>query len=128
MDIPIKHVALDYFPEFKCLAEKCHYSCCYQWRVDINRPDYMKIKNLRASKEIRQIVDNEIKRVKDNSTRFYAKMIMREDGNCPFLGKDRLCNLQKECGYNVLPEVCKNFPRSSNWSQIQWEQFCSRNL
>ena len=33
----MKHVALDYFPEFKCLADKCNYTCCYQWRIDIKK-------------------------------------------------------------------------------------------
>ena len=121
----MKHVALDYFPEFKCLADKCNYSCCYQWRIDIKKTDYTKVKNLRTSKETKEKIEHCFKRVRDDSTPFYAHMVMKEDGNCPFLTEQKMCSLQQECGYNVLPEVCKVFPRLKNLAPNTWEHSCS---
>lgn len=121
----LKHMALDYFPEFKCLADKCNYTCCYQWHIDIKRPDYMKVKNLRASKEMKEKIDRSFKRVKDNSRPLYAEIILGEDEYCPFLTKEKMCGLQQECGYSILPEVCKIFPRGNCVGFSQWEEFCS---
>ena len=121
----MKHVALDYFPEFKCLADKCNYTCCYQWRIDIKKPDYTKIKNLRASKETKEKIEHCFKRVRDDSNPYYAHMVMKEDGNCPFLTEQKMCSLQQECGYSILPEVCKIFPRGNCVGFSQWEEFCS---
>lgn len=121
----MKHVALDYFPEFKCLADKCNYTCCYQWQIDIKRPDYMKVKNLRASKETKEKIEHCFKRVRDDSTPYYAQMVMREDGYCPFLTEQKMCSLQQECGYNVLPEICKVFPRLKHLAPNTWEHSCS---
>ena len=36
---------------------------------------------------------------------------MKKDGFCPFLGKDKLCGLQKKYGEEYLSETCNRFPR-----------------
>lgn len=118
-------MALDYFPEFKCLMDKCNYTCCYHWRIDIRKPDYMKIKNLRTSKDLKEKITYCFKRIKDDSSPAYARMVLNEEGYCAFLTEDRKCGLQQECGYTILPEVCKVFPRASNISPYTVEDYCS---
>ncbi len=121
----LKHVALDYFPEFKCLADKCNYTCCTGWRVGLTRQEYMKTKNLRTTKQLAETIKTGMKRTKDENQKFYAFMNLKENGDCPFLTENKLCALQLEHGYNVLSNTCKTFPRRKNISPVQWEELCT---
>src|SRR5204863_5151520 len=44
----------------------------------------------------------------------HARIHMRDDGACPFLDAERLCDLQRAHGPDVLPHVCAEYPRMMN--------------
>lgn len=119
-------MALDYFPEFQCLTTKCTYTCCYQWKIIIDRPDYIKLKNLKTdNKEIKYLAENLCKRNRSKNTTYFAEFVLQEDGYCPLLSEQKMCRLQQECGYQILPRVCKVFPRIAHLGPGYYEECCS---
>lgn len=102
----------DYYPEFHCLASNCKYDCCHEWRIDLTKQDYTRIKNVRKSQELQTIVNKYFKRNRNKDAVSYAEILYKDDGVCSMYTEDGLCRLQMECGYTVLPVVCKVFPRS----------------
>lgn len=32
----MKLIAPDYYPQFRCIADKCRHSCCIGWEIDID--------------------------------------------------------------------------------------------
>lgn len=121
----IKTMVLDYYPEFKCLMDKCNYTCCQSWNIDIRRNDYMKLRNLHTDKQTKEMIQNSFKRTKDDTGKHYAQIKLKEDGYCAFLTDDKMCGLQQKCGYAVLPEVCKTFPRGKRYMGFQKIMCCS---
>ena len=105
-------VKSDFFDDFKCSADKCKYHCCQEWRIDLNKHDYDKMRGLRgASKETQEKIKKYIirnKNISDNQA--YANIHYGKNGLCPFF--DGLCTLQVEFGYNILCDICKIFPRT----------------
>jgi lysine-N-methylase len=43
----------------------------------------------------------------------FARMKLDSNGACPFLSKDRLCDIQKEHGEAYLSVTCSNYPRNT---------------
>lgn len=116
----------NYFKEFHCIGGECRNNCCHDWNIFVNKKEYINTKNAKKSKELQKICDHAFKRLKksDNSN-IYAEMRLKEDGNCQFLDNDGLCMLQKECGYNILSNTCKQFPRKNFQYMTSAEQYLS---
>ncbi len=125
MEVPLKHMVVDYFPHFSCLAGECGYTCCYGWSVGLEHEEYLAVQVLRAAPAMRKKLEQSFEPPQDPSSPFFAQIALDSHGFCPFLGKDRLCTLQQQCGEGALSNVCKSFPRSANLSGVQWEQVCS---
>lgn len=103
----------NYFKHFHCIGGECRNNCCScGWNINFNKKDYLTVKNAKKSKELQELCTHALRRIKkSDDSEIYAKMQFNEAGNCHFLNEDGFCALQKECGYKVLPEVCKKFPR-----------------
>ena len=103
----------NYFKDFHCIGGECKNNCCScSWNITFDKRDYLTMKNAKKSKELQELCTHAFRRIKKSDNHnVYAQMRMTEEGNCHFLGKDGLCLLQKECGYKVLPYVCRSFPR-----------------
>lgn len=100
--------------EFKCMAEKCPESCCQQWSIFFSRPDYLKLRNMPCSEELKAAINKAFAKIeKNNATEGlnYAVIRFNKDGLCPLLDKDGLCMLQKELGEDCLGYACYTFPR-----------------
>lgn len=106
----------NYFKKFHCMGGGCKNTCCQQWSVYFTKKDYIDVRNTRKSKELQEICNSAFRRIKhnkDNSNNAYAHLVFDEKGFCPMLSEDGLCRLQVECGYKILPIVCKQFPRKN---------------
>ena len=106
----------NYYDEFACTGPECEDSCCKHWTIYLTKREYLDYKKMDCSSELKAVINSAFKRNKDGNDLHYAKMDLKEDGNCPFLGENKLCMLQKEKGESVLTLVCGAFPR--NWHQI----------
>lgn len=106
----MKVIKFAYYDEFRCIGPECKDSCCKNWGITLTKREYLNYKKMDCSPELRTIIDTAFTRLREDDYR-YAKMKLKENGDCPFLGDDRLCKIQKEKGAEALTYVCNIFPR-----------------
>lgn len=99
-----------YYDDFHCLAQDCQISCCKGWRISFDRKDYLALRRLHGSEELNRRMSKSLSRIKDGKINYYAEFALDGDA-CPLLAEDGLCILQKECGHDALPYVCRIYPR-----------------
>lgn len=96
---------------FSCLGADCPDTCCKEWAVDVDRetarrwrthPDPLWRERLRAA----------LRRVSGRGPITREIVALRADGHCPFFGEDRLCGIQKALGAELMPHICRVFPRT----------------
>lgn len=116
MDVTLKKQKIEadlrpaYYDAFHCLAQDCHISCCKGWHITFDRKDYLALRRQQGSEELNQRMKKSLSRLKNNRIGHYAEFVL--DGDCcPLLAEDGLCALQKECGHDALPTVCRTYPR-----------------
>ncbi len=117
-----------YYTQFQCTGGDCKYTCCNHWSVSVNKHDYDKLRSASMPPELDEIVRRTFKRIKEDRTRDqYAAIQMNNDGEqlCPLLNEEGLCRFQLTCGYDYLPAICKQFPRSVAHMQGSYEQSLS---
>jgi len=116
--IPIKTALMPlYYKDFHCLAAACRDDCCHDWRITFDKKDYLKLKRAPVSPALGERMEKGVTRLKKESRgELYAQFQLKEDGRCPFHRTDGLCALQTECGAEVLPRVCQDFPRNRHYT------------
>lgn len=92
-----------YFKEFKCIASQCEDTCCAGWGIVIDEETYNYYKKIDG--EFGERLRSEI--VNDGEENIFKL----KGKNCPFLNKDKLCDIYKEIGEEGLCYTCKQYPR-----------------
>lgn len=110
-EAPMKIVKLAYYDEFSCVGPKCIDSCCKHWVITLTKREYFNYKKTDLSPELKAVADTAFFRIRNGNDLQYAGMKLKDNGDCPFLGDDSLCMLQKEKGEQALSFVCSIFPR-----------------
>ena len=98
----MKTVVPDYYPQFKCIAEKCRHTCCRGWEVDIDPESAEKFAQI---PKIAEKMDDE------GGPHF----TLNEDESCPFLRSDGLCSMIITYGESILCDICRDHPRFRNY-------------
>lgn len=88
----------DYCKGFHCKADKCRHTCCAGWVISI---DDNSLKRYGEDPEISS-------RIKDGC------FVLRDDGRCPFLRDDNLCDMILKRGEDHLCDICREHPRFYN--------------
>ncbi len=91
-----------YYGKFKCIAERCRQSCCINWEIPIDDgalSKYEKIPEIAAT-----IAHDED----------CAHFKLCENGRCPHLNEDGLCNIIISHGESSLADICRRHPRFYN--------------
>ncbi len=93
----------EYFKDFKCIASECEDTCCAGWGIVIDDETYSKY----------QKVDGEFgDRLKSEIVHDAGENIFVLKGNdCPFLNKNKLCDIYNELGEEGLCYTCRQYPR-----------------
>ena len=100
-------IAPDYYPRFRCIADKCRHSCCIGWEIDIDpdtRDMYRRIPGEFGARLNASIVDGEV-----SSFRLGA------GERCPMLNASGLCDLITALGEDALCQICADHPRFRNY-------------
>ena len=109
-----------YYDEFHCLADGCRINCCCGWSVTMDKSDYGKLRSLHAGKELRALLDDDLKRARADDPNapaaYYAELSAARQGVCRFQTEEGLCRIQREEGERALPEICRQFPRLSRFT------------
>lgn len=116
-----------YYDRFHCLMGDCRLSCCkYRWRIAFNKNDYIRLRNLKSSPQLAEQMEKTLRRIHKGNLAgsFYGEFDM-STGVCPLLTEEGLCGLQVEQGGDVLPQVCRVFPRSEKYTAAALERSLS---
>ena len=101
----------DYYPAFSCKGGECRHTCCSGWEVTIPMDQYFYLNGMECSKTFRQTLDRTFRVLEQPTKERYAKITHNFEGNCPLLQKNGYCALHAKYGEEVLPSVCRYYPR-----------------
>lgn len=103
-----------YMKDFHCIGSDCEDNCCYGWTVAVDDDTFKKYRKASES-SLKPLLDKNVTRNRSNpSSENYAKIKMCDNGNCPFLGEDKLCSIHSKLGESHLSKVCTVYPRITN--------------
>lgn len=129
ISLPIRSALIPvFYQNFRCLAQDCRDTCCTgNWSIVFDKKDYLRLRRLDAPPALRERLDQEVRRVRkeDRGDKTYGIFKISPNSPCPFLGEDALCDIQRACGHGALPEVCKAYPRRTDYTSAAKEYFLS---
>ncbi len=101
----MKYLLLETFTDFKCIGSACPFTCCAGWNIIIDED----------SEEYYESVEGEFgERLRNNITRNEKnehKFMLCENGRCPFLNDENLCDIYINLGEEHLCFTCTAYPR-----------------
>lgn len=103
----------EYMKEFRCIGPKCKDTCCAGWDINIDEDTYKKYS--KDNGELKDLVAG--KYTKNNKEHDFfnaAFMNLVGEKECPFLNKEKLCNIHGGLGEENLCITCKSYPRVYN--------------
>jgi hypothetical protein len=106
---PMEKRRLRALDEFRCLADRCTDNCCGDWRVEVDEKTLRKWQGL-PGEERAELMSHVDTRREDGKT--VTSFRQTEDGNCCLLGDGGLCRLQAARSAEVLPLICREYPRT----------------
>ena len=110
MNKVIDIIKIENYDKFKCIADKCRFTCCGGWDISIDTDTYNKWE--KENDTSGHILDNvKIKKCGNKAEYFINK---ETSGVCDFLDKQGLCQIVKKYGEEYLSLTCHMFPRIEN--------------
>ena len=103
----MKLIAPDYYPQFRCIADKCRHSCCIGWEIDIDpetRKTYRSVPGPFGDRLNAAIADGEV-----------STFRLGKGERCPMLNASGLCDLITALGEGALCQICADHPRFRNF-------------
>ncbi|MDD2959773.1 MAG: flagellin lysine-N-methylase [Lachnospiraceae bacterium] len=93
----------DFHEEFNCIADRCSFTCCQEWKIAVDKDTF------RSWKE----TDYEGRKLNTYTvSQSGARVISLNEGHqCPFLSANQLCELVTRHGDSILSHTCATFPR-----------------
>lgn len=116
----------DYYKDFKCKCGDCRSVCCGGWGITVSDGEYFRLIGLDCPAELRYILDCALAVVDDPAPERYAMMKPSYTGKCRLINEEGLCSLQIACGEEVLPAVCRMYPRSLTEKHAGCSASCER--
>lgn len=98
------------YDNFRCTAEKCRFTCCEGWDINIDENTYDKWEKGKDSTEY--ILKNIASRKCGKRVEYFVNKEIHE--TCPFLDNQGLCQIINNHGENYLSLTCRSFPRVEN--------------
>ncbi len=102
----------NYYTKFSCKCGDCRSTCCGGWGIPISMEEYFSLIGRDCSPELRHRLDTAFHLADDRSPEHYAMVTPRFDGGCRLQAENGLCMLQRECGGDAIPTVCRYYPRA----------------
>lgn len=104
-----------YMASFACIGSACEENCCHGWSVSINKATFKRYRDCADTDLAPRLKENVVRREgSGNPTADYARIKLKEDGACPFLSADALCDIQGKLGASALSTTCSTYPRQYN--------------
>lgn len=103
LNIMVKYYP-SYYKDFSCIAGECPDSCCRKWEIVIDVDTLNTYNSLEG--EFADKIRAEI--IKDEEGDCCFRL---NNGSCPFLNYNGLCDIHIELGEAFTSEICRNHPR-----------------
>ncbi len=110
MDKNLEVFKISNYDKFKCTADKCSFTCCGGWDIDVDEATYKKWES--EGDNFEYILKNVKLRRGKNLTGYYIKK--RTHKACPLLDEKGLCQIVNNHGEQYLSVTCHSFPRIEN--------------
>lgn len=101
----------DYYAHFSCKMGDCRSACCVGWPISISMQNYFDLLGMDCPKHLRDKLDCGLQIYDYPTQERYAYFAPDYNGDCPLRMKDGRCSLHAEMGEEVLPEICRLYPR-----------------
>lgn len=113
-----------YYDKFSCIADKCQFTCCQEWKIGVDDETLENWKNIPAEKLLRDKSDLKGEYLSDYVVSKEDNPVMGLCSNklCPFLNSSKLCNIVLEYGEECISETCHTFPREEHEFSSHSEQ------
>ena len=98
------------YDKFKCIADKCKFTCCVGWDINIDTNTYNKW--TKVNEDSKYLLSNVKLKQCENKDMYFINKENHEA--CPFLDKQGLCYIVKKHGEEYLSSTCHMFPRIEN--------------
>ena len=106
----------DYYEDFPCIADRCSFTCCREWKIGVDEDTFVKWKHTltpdgmydtdRGQQAKKEKLSGYVRK-KDGS----RVIGLNKEKNCPFLNGKKLCRLVLTYGDEILSQTCQLFPR-----------------
>ncbi|WP_283677679.1 flagellin lysine-N-methylase [Clostridium perfringens] len=110
MNKEINMLKISGYNDFKCTANKCKFTCCEGWDINIDKDTYEKWK--KDEKNSTYLLNGVKTKECNGKEEYFIKKETFE--KCPFLDGEGLCNIAKSHGEGYLSKTCHSFPRMNN--------------
>jgi len=107
----LDQVRPQYALKFRCIGTQCEDDCCHGWDVMVDQETYGKYESLPALQPVLQERFIQITASAGDGRQYLIKRTA--SSACPFLTRERLCEIHKNYGENYLSAVCSSYPRVS---------------
>lgn len=104
----------EYGKAFRCIGADCEETCCRGLSIPLDRRTYERYEAFPEG-EFRILAQQHLAlNTEDQAETLYGRIDLTAGHECPFLGGDRLCRIQKEFGAEALSPTCSIYPRVLN--------------
>lgn len=101
----MRGIILSLYNNFKCIANKCTFTCCANWKIVIDNEAFRRFESINDATLRKDILSN----IRETDGVKY--FVNKSDGRCNMLDEDGLCRIQKSIGEKMLCNTCRKFPR-----------------
>ena len=101
----------EYYPKFACKMGACRHPCCVGWRISLSTDDYFRLLGVDCAPALRAKLDTAVRMSLHPTPEAYAQIAPTWEGDCPLHMKDGRCGVHAELGAEVLPTICRLYPR-----------------
>ena len=103
----MKEIVPDYYPQFRCIADRCRHSCCIGWEIDIDEDTLQTYDTPSVP-----LFEKFQKQIDRTDTPHFC--LDREE-RCPFLTNNGRCEIILTMGEENLCQICADHPRFRNF-------------
>ncbi len=96
----------DYYKDFHCKAGECRHTCCRGWLIEIDKES---LERFSKDPGIAPVISD-------------GCFSLKEDGRCPFLRDDNLCQMIIDHGEDYLCDICREHPRFYDFCDSEDEE------
>ena len=101
-------IKINDYDKFRCMADKCSFTCCQEWKIGVDEKTYLKWKGKKLEGQSSSLCHQVTMKDGDGIIK------LNREKKCPFLNENKLCNVVIAFGEDHLSQTCTTFPRQIN--------------